>query len=202
MAEVKTLDQIKTELALAIASGNDADVMRLSRAIMQYAQDIKKSEADKLKQEAEQLAGKREALEVKIHKALANAVAKFTDELLAVKSKGFSIVVDHMENDKGQLDAAGEVKVIGACKLTVPTIKAAKVSTGTGGGTGVTVESQTGFKRAELIEKYATAEEKASLETAKSTAEAEGKNVNSITWAAGKPIIKRILAEHPELIRK
>jgi hypothetical protein len=201
MTEVRTLDQIKADLALAIASGNDGEVMRLSKAIMAYAADIKKIEADKLKAEAEALAGIREALEAKIYKAVMKTLKP--EEILSVKAKGFTIVVDHLENDKGQLDPAGQVAVTGACKLMVPTIKAAKVaSTGGTGGTGVTVESQTGMKRAELIDKYATDEEKATIESAKATAQAEGKNVNSVEWAAGKPVVKRILADHPELIKK
>ena len=200
MTEVKTLDQIKTELALAIAGGNDADVMRLSRAIMQYATDVKKAEADKLREEAVQLAGKREALENKLYRALNGVIGKFTDELLAVKAKGFTIVVDHLENDRGQLDANGQVKVTGACKLMVPTIKM-KAATNTN-STGITVEGQTGMKRQELIDAYATDEEKAELAQKKAAAETDGKNVNSVTWAASKPIVKRILADHPELIKK
>jgi len=202
MTEVKALDQIKADLALAIASGNDGEVMRLSKAIMAYAADIKRAEADKLKAEAEALAGIREALEAKIYKAVMKALKP--EEILSVKAKGFTIVVDHLENDKGQLDPNGQVAVTGACKLMVPTIKAAKAAStgGTGGGTGVTVESQTGMKRAELIHKYATDEEKATIESAKETAKAEGKNVNSVEWAAGKPVVKRILADHPELIKK
>ena len=198
MTEVRTLDQIKADLALAIASGNDGEVMRLSKAIMAYAADIKKIEADKLKAEAEALAGIREALEAKIYKAVMKTLKP--EEILSVKAKGFTIVVDHLENDKGQLDPAGQVAVTGACKLMVPTIKAAKATST--GGTGVTVESQTGMKRAELIRRYATDEEKATIESAKETAKAEGKNVNSVEWAAGKPIVKRILADHPELIKK
>jgi hypothetical protein len=198
MTEVRTLDQIKADLALAIASGNDGEVMRLSKAIMAYAADIKKIEADKLKAEAEALAGIREALEAKIYKAVMKTLK--AEEILSVKAKGFTIVVDHLENDKGQLDPAGQVAVTGACKLMVPTIKAAKATST--GGTGVTVESQTGMKRAELIRRYATDEEKATIENAKATAQAEGKNVNSVEWAAGKPIVKRILADHPELIKK
>jgi hypothetical protein len=201
MTEVRTLDQIKADLARAIASGNDGEVMRLSKAIMAYAADIKKIEADKLKAEAEALAGIREALEAKIYKAVMKVLKP--EEILSVKAKGFTIVVDHLENDKGQLDPAGQVAVTGACKLMVPTIKAAKAtSTGGTGGTGVTVEAQTGMKRAELINKYATDEERATIENAKATAQAEGKNVNSVEWAAGKPVVKRILADHPELIKK
>src|SRR4030042_5376518 len=109
MAEVKTLDQIKAELAGAIASGNDGDVMRLAKAIIQYAADVKKAEAEALKKETEALAGKREALEVKIYKAMSKILDTFTPELLAVKVKGFRIVVNHLENDKGQLDPHGEV---------------------------------------------------------------------------------------------
>jgi hypothetical protein len=200
MTEVKELGQIKADLARAIASGNDGEVMRLSKAIMAYAADIKKAEADKLKAEAEALAGKREALEAAIYKAVMKVLKP--EEILSAKAKGFTIVVDHLENDKGQLDPAGQVAVTGACKLMVPTIKAKAASTGGTGGTGVTVESQTGMKRAELIDKYATDEEKATIERAKEAAKAEGKNANSVEWAAGKSVVKRILADHPELIRK
>jgi hypothetical protein len=199
MTEVKALDQIKADLALAIASGNDGEVMRLSKAIMAYAADIKKIEADKLKAEAEALAGKREALEAAIYKAVMKVLKP--EEILAVSAKGFTIVVDHLENDNGQLDPNGQVAVTGACRLMVPTIKAGKTTSGDRSG-NVTVESQTGMKRAELIRRYATDEEKATIESAKETAKAEGKNVNSVEWATGKPIVKRILADHPELIKK
>jgi hypothetical protein len=200
MSDVKTLDQIKAELQQAILNGDDAQVLVLAKAVNQHAADVKKAEAEKLRKEAEALAGQREILEQKIYAVISKAIKP--NELLAVKAKGFSIVIDHQENDKGQLDANGEVKVTGGCKLMVPTIKAARASSGGGGGTGLTVENQTGMKRAELIEQFATDEEKGKIKEAGDAAEAEGKNRNSREWSAGQPVVKRILKDNPELLKR
>ncbi len=200
MAEVKekpiTLESIKADLGAAIVAGNDVEVQRLAKAIGQYAKDIQKAEGDKLKAEGVALAGDREKLEIAIYNIL--DLAELSVDLAKVKSKGFTITVDHNENDKGQLDANGPVKVTGACKLTVPTIKARAFNGGGSRSTGL-IKEQTGMSRSELIAKFGTDAEKATIKAAFDNAEIRP---DAARYTAEKAPVKRILAENPELIKK
>jgi len=206
MTEIKTtptLEDIKAELLAAITNGDDAGVMRLSKAVTKFKSDIEKAEAEKLQAEATALAGEREALEAILTAAILPMVK--AEDLLRVKAKSFIVTVSHREDANGKLDSNGEVKVKGGIKLVVPTVKAKKAGGGGGNGTGVTLSSTTGMARKDLIDTYATDEEKADVEAKVQTAADEGKNANqqnSIRWAANQPVVKRILADHPELIKR
>lgn len=194
-----TLEELKAQMATACVSGTDADVIRIGKLITKHTQDVVKAEATKLQEEATALAGKREELEGKLFAAVKGVVN--ASDLVDVKAKGFTFIVNHSEDDKGRLDINGTVKVKGAVKLMVPAIKKAGGGGG-GGGAGITIESQTGFKRSQLIEDYATEEEKSAIAKARTDAEARSANPNSSGWSAEKPVVKRILAEHPELIKR
>ena len=197
-----TLDDIKTKLMAAITGGDDAEVMRLSKAVTKFKSDIEKAEANRLAAEAVSLAGEREVIEGILLAAIMPMVKP--EDLLKVKAKSFIFTVAHKEDANGKLDANGEVKVKAGLKLVVPTVKAKK-SGGGGNGTGVTLSSTTGMARKDLIETYATDEEKAEVEAKVQTAADEGKNANqqnSIRWASNQPVVKRILEAHPELIKR
>ena len=189
-----TPEQIMAKIAAAGASGNIAEVIRLGNLLKKHAVDIQKAEAAKLLAEATAMAADREKLALAIQKAVKGVIDQ--SQLLALKAKGFTFTIDRQENDKGQLDPAGQVKVIGACNLIVPTVKAK--STGGGGGSTGALKSQTGLSRHELVEQYATDAEKA--EIAKAESEATSRP-DSARYTAEKPVIKRILADNPALIK-
>ena len=178
-----TLDQLKAQLRQAIDDGNDAEVVRLSKSVQKYSTDIVKAEVEKQKKEAEALAGDREKLAAKIHQML-GGVPDLKKDLDRVKAKGYTFKLD--EPDMQYKSVA----------LTVPTIR--KAGGGGGGATGA-LKDQTGMRRSELVDKFATDVEKAGIQKAQEDASTRP---DSARYQAEKPIIKRILADHPELIKK
>jgi len=183
----QTLDTLKVGLSAAIADGNDAEMMRLSKLLLKYKQDVEKAEITKLKAEAEAMAGEREKLAVSIYKALKAIVP--TAELEKLKAKGFTYKLDAP-------DSNGVMVNYKSVELLVPVIK---TKTGGGGGSTGALKQETGLTRHELIEKFATTEEQTAIQTAYDTAE---NRPDSARYNAEKPVIKRILGEHPELIKK
>ena len=189
-----TPEQIMAKIPAAGASGDLAEVIRLGNQLKKHQADIMKAEAEKLKKEAEEMAGVREKLEANILKAV-KPIIKASD-FLAVKAKGFTLTVDRTENEKGQLDPNGTVRVTGGCKLIVPTVKAPKA--GGGGGSTGALKAQTGLSRHEIVDQYATNAEKAAIAEAEAGA---ATRPDSARYTAEKPVIKRILAENPHLIK-
>ena len=185
MAEEQTLTaaDIMTQIAAAGAGGDLSEVIRLGNILRKQKAEIEKAETDKLQKEAEELAGARESLATKIHKAVRGVVSE--QELNAVKAQGFTYKLD-----------TDEVKYK-AVALSVPTIKSKR--SGGGGGTGISTKDETGMNLSELIEAYGTPEQKADIQNAYDTAE---KNPGSARWQEQTKVKKEILKEHPELIRK
>ncbi len=189
-----TFKELTTMMVVAGQAGNDTEVIRLSKLILKQKSDVEKAAALQLQAEATAMAGDREALSAQIMKAVSEVVN--TADLLKVKAKGFTFTIDHTENDKGQIDPAGTVKVTGGCALIVPAIR--KTGGGGGGSTGQ-LKSQTGLSRHELIDQFATNEEKVAIQTAESEATSRP---DSARYSAEKPVIKRILGDNPQLIKR
>ena len=177
----QTPEEIMQAIAAAGASGNLAEVIKLGNQLKKFQADIQKAEAERLKKEAEEMAGVREALAVKIWKSITADVKK---ELASVKAKGYTFKLDD-----------GEVQYK-AVSLTVPTIKT-RTGGGGGGSTGA-LKAQTGLSRHELVDAYATDEEKAAIADAEAGATSRP---DSARYSAEKPVIKRILADNPNLIK-
>lgn len=186
VVEAPTLDMLKAQMQTAIAGGNDGEVVKLGKQIVKFKTDIEKREADKVKAEAESMAGDREKLAKSLLKTIKMAID--ITALEAVKAKGFTF---HLPDETSDIPYLG---------LMVPTVR--KAGGGGGGGTGVTVSSQVGMPRHELIEKYATDAEKVAITKAREDATARGGNPNSSGWSAEKPVVKRILADNPQLIKR
>ena len=177
----QTPEEIMASITAAGASGNLAEVIRLGNQLKKHQGEIQKAEATRLKAEAEKLAGVREKLAKDIWQEVTPVTKK---RLVDVKAKGFTF----------KLDADGvEYKAI---SLTVPTIKA-RTGGGGGGSTGA-LKAQTGLSRHELVDEYATDEEKAGIADAESSATSRP---DSARYSAEKPVIKRILADNPNLIK-
>ncbi|KKN53781.1 hypothetical protein LCGC14_0598740 [marine sediment metagenome] len=180
-----TLQELKTQMAAAVAefnkTGDMSKIQEVSNAMNKAKVVLAKEEATRLQAEAEKLAGVREALAIKIHGAVvAMGLAK---ELLAVKAWGFTYKVDNA------VPGAEDTRYKSVA-LTTAIVK--RVSTG-GGGSGK-LKDITGLSRWEIMEKYGTDVEKQKLVEAGADSRPR--------WFASEPAIKRILNEHPELIKK
>lgn len=187
------LTELKTQLSLALASGDDAEVMRLSGLIVKQKTELARAESKKLQAEHDALAGRREALEGSLYDRIMGVMK--ASELLDVKVKSFIVTVSHNEDAAGKIDTKGTVKVTGACRLQIPAMKGSR---STNGGSTGKLKDSTGLSRSELIARFATAEEKASVDKAFATAE---KRPDAARYVAQTPVVKRILGEHPELIK-
>lgn len=182
-----TLDSLKSELAAAIASGNDVEVVKLAKAIQKNSGDIQRIAAEQIKKEAEALAGDREKLAANIFKAVKSVVN--VAELEKMKAKGFTFHLDAPGSD-------GIMVTYKSVALLVPTVK---TRTGGGGGSTGALKQETGLSRHELIDKYATDAEKGEIEDTKNAATTRP---DSARYTAEKPVIKRILADNPQLIKR
>jgi len=182
---VPTPEQIMAKIAAAGASSDLAEVIRLGNQLKKHQGDIMKAEADKLKAEAEAMAGDRAKLADEVLKTIPKELEA---KLVAVKAAGYTFKLAYT-------DPQG-VAVKPAVALSIPTIKA-KSSGGGGGSTGA-LKAQTGLSRHELVEQFATDPERAGI--AKAEAEATSRP-DSARYIAEKPVIKRILADNPHLIK-
>lgn len=181
-----TPEEIMTQIAAAGVSGDLAEVIKLGNKLKKHQGDIQKAEADKLKKEAEALAGVREKLAVEIWKDITPETKK---KLADVKAQGYTFKLDAPDKD-------GVMTNYKAVNLTVPTIKTR--SNGGGGGSTGALKAQTGLSRHELVEQYATDEEKDAVAQAEANATSRP---DSARYSAEKPVIKRILADNPNLIK-
>jgi len=179
---IKSLEQLKAEMTKALLDGNDTEMIAISKLILKQKSDVEKAEANKLTAEAEAMAGVRGELAATIWASITPAVKA---ELLKVKATGFTFKLD------GTPDGISYKTV----SLTVPTVKTKK--TGGGGSTGQ-LKQQTGLSRHELIDQYATDAEKGEVQTAQDNA---ATRPDSARYSAEKPVIKRILADNPELVK-
>ena len=69
----QTPEEIMQATAAAGASGNLAEVIKLGNQLKKFQADIQKAEAERLKKEAEEMAGVREKLAVDIWKEITPA---------------------------------------------------------------------------------------------------------------------------------
>lgn len=180
MAE-KSLEQLKQEIAKAASSGDDVTFNTLIKEYNSRKSEVAKAAAAAALAEANALAGEREAMEKKLWQAVQPALKDF--DCYYLKCKSFIVTVNHNENDDGKLDRDGKVRVTGAVKLVVPTIKAR--SSGGGGGTRVSSKDEYGMSLDEIFIKFATAEEQREL------AEAE---TNSAKWQVKNKVKKAAIA--------
>ena len=179
---IKSLEQLTAEMTKALLDGNDTEMIAISKLILKQKSDVEKAEVNKLTAEAEAMAGVRGELAATIWASITPAVKA---ELLKVKATGFTFKLD------GTPDGISYKTV----SLTVPTVKTKK--TGGGGSTGQ-LKQQTGLSRHELIDQYATDAEKGEVQTAQDNA---ATRPDSARYSAEKPVIKRILADNPELVK-
>jgi len=185
--DVATPEEIMAKIAAAGASGDLAEVIRLGNQLKKHQTEIAKAEAEKLKAEAEAMAGDRANLAAELLKTV-KGIPGISGDLGKVKATGFTFKLPYH-------DAQG-VEVKASVALTVPTIKA-KTGGGGGGSTGA-LKNQTGLSRHELVDQYATEDEKIQIAEVENNATTRP---DSARYTAEKPVIKRILADNPHLIK-
>lgn len=166
-----TIEELKKAMGKALAEDDTAEVLRISSEIHKQKQAVAKAEAEKLKAEGEKLAGAREKLAIAIHGAVVGLGLKA--QLDAVKAHGFTYKLD------GYPEADIRYKSVA---LVVPTVKARG---GGGGGAGKT-KAEFGMSLGELVDKYATEEEKAAITNAAS---------GSQSWQLKVAVKKRLIKD-------
>lgn len=181
-----TFEEIKAQLTAALQDGNDAEAMRLSKLMVKSKADVEKAEAAKLQAESEALAGERTKLSVEVTKYI-HKMPNIVESLGVVKATGFTFKLPYKDANGVMTDAS--------VALAVPTVK---TRTGGGGSTG-NLKVETGLARHELIEEYGTSDEKVGIKKAGDEATSRP---DSARYQAEKPVIKRILADNPQLIKR
>lgn len=187
------LAELQTKLATAMAEGNVKAIEDIAAEITKGKADRHKAEAESQRKEAEQLAGKREAMQTTINAAV--KALNLDAEIVKLKAKGFTYTIDHKEDDKGRIDPAGEVKVTGGVGLLVPAVKA---RTGGGGGSAGKTKDDYGLSLTEVFDKFATDEDQAKLAAAEvkdiEASDKLGKSTNSNVWRVKNDVKKVAIA--------
>lgn len=142
--EQKSIEQLKSAIALAATSGDDLAFNTLIKEYNARKADIAKALAAQALKEAEALAGVRQKLAISLHKAVVR-IPGIAKDLADVKATGFTYKVD--------ADGITHLSVA----LTVPTVKAARQ--GGGGGKGKT-KAEFGMSLADIMTAFGSAEEK------------------------------------------
>jgi len=169
---IPTLDELKAQIAVAATSGDDVAFNTLIRQYNSRKADVAKAIAESARKEAEALSGIREKTATKLHKLIV-AIPELAAMLAETKATGFTFKLDEPDGVSYKSVA-----------LTVPVVKAAKVSKG-GGGTHTTSKAEYGLTLDEIFQAHATEEDKAKLEAA------EG---NSAKWQVKNAVKKTAIA--------
>ena len=182
--KVPTFEELEANMSNALASGDPTEIEAAAAAITKSKGLRQKAAVEAERKEAEQLASKREALGKKVFDLVRPLVP--AKELLAVKAKGFTFTIDHVEDKNGRLDPSGDVKVTGGIALMVPVTKARKSG---GGGAGKT-QDQYGLTLDEVFAKFATDDDRD-----KYNAVPLGPEGNSKRWQIKNAVKKRAIAD-------
>ncbi len=158
--QAPTLEELKAQVAAAIASGNDNDFMVAVSAIARRKAEIAKAQAEVARQEAEKLAGIRAELGTKIHQAImqSKGLANLTAKLADVKAYGFTFLSNQPTPAEKAAGATGEIDRKSVA-LVVAEVKAARTRASTGGGAPGRSRSEYGMSLDEIYQKFKTPED-------------------------------------------
>lgn len=173
---MQSIEELKKAMSEALAKDDTAEVLRISSEIHKQKQAVAKAEAEKVKAEGEKLAGAREKLAKLILASVNKALPTVVADLEAMKANGFTF------HRRGVLDANGVPMATSSVGLLVPTVRARG---GGGGGAGKT-KAEFGMSLGELVDKYATDDEKAEIANAAS---------GSQSWQLKVAVKKRLIAD-------
>lgn len=173
-----SIQELQAQMADAIAKNDVGAMEAIAGQIVAGKKERAKVEADKLLKEAEQLAGKREALGARIFSAVQSL--GLDKELVDMKARGFNFYVKTSYTVPGQ----PEVHQVASCGLILVTAPKTRKA----GGTGASGKSKDeyGLSLQEIVEKFATAKEQAEIDSADS---------NSKMWQKKMIVKKRAIAE-------
>lgn len=171
------IEELQSQMAAAIANNDVGAMEAVAAQIVASKKERAKVEAVKLQKEAEQLAGKREALAAEVFKAVGSL--GLDDKLRALKARGFSYYVKTSYTVPGE----PEVHQQASCGLILGQALKVKKAAG-GGGTGKS-KDEYGMSLGEIVEKWGTDKEKAEIAATES---------NSKSWQLKVAVKKRVLA--------
>lgn len=177
-----SLEELQTQMREALDKNDVKAIEEIASQIVKSKAERAKEEAVKAQKEVEALAGKREKLAKDIHSAVKKL--GLDADIASLKAKGFTYTIDHREDDKGRLDAKGEVSVTGGVGLLVPAIKARKA--GGGAGAAGKTKDEYGMSLSEVFEKFATPEDMEKLAAAET---------NSAQWQVKNAVKKRAIKD-------
>ncbi len=178
--EIDPLVALLAEAKRALESNDTNAFLNTIGLIAKQRKAIAEAQVKAAQAEATMLSGARLQLSNDLYKSIKQAIQGVTKQLQAVKATGFQFILAY--------EADGAI-VKEHIALMVPTIKVRKV--GVSGGPRTTTADTLGMSLSDLCETYGTEAEKATIEAAKP------KN-----WPAKQTVKARILADHPELIKK
>ena len=174
-----TLEQLKAQVAQALATGDDNQFMVLVGQIAKAKAEIARAKVEQARKEAEAMAGVRQETAESIRKLVDKAIQNLPDLLSKVKATGFRYT------PKGILDANGVASEKSSLALMVPEVKQHKrQSTAQGASTIGKTKSEFGLSLGEVYDKFKTPEDEAKMAEA---------TTNSQQWQVKVAVKKRAL---------
>lgn len=174
-----TIDEIKGKLLAASAAGDVEAIIKLGKELDSLRKQDAKAEAERITKENEALAGKRQEIAEKIGAAFKNVAGRvFFDK--ATNTDSTSKVLEEVKATGYYFEYSIEKGL--SYGLKHPTT-AKHISKG-GGATG-TSKKEFGMSLQEIVDKWATDEEKAAIDAATS---------NSKSWQLKVSVKKRVIA--------
>jgi len=185
------IQELQAQMAAAIANNDVAGMEAIAAQIVSGKKERAKVEAEKLQKESEALAGAREKLAASIHETVKKMIVtgktgeSLNDALKAVKAWGFTYKVDNANPNEPGITYK-------SVSLTTATVKAPKAAGG-GGGTGKT-KDEFGLSLAEVFESFATPNDRAALEAARSSEAEKGITNSGLQHNVKLGVKKRVIA--------
>jgi hypothetical protein len=182
----KTIDEQLKELTVqmqaAAAAGNLDAIIAIGKQADALKKSVTKAENEKILARAKELEGARQVFSEKLEKAIRSALARafpdkdgidtLSQELNAIEATGLHVI--HVRE--------GNKWTFGGTYQAPKAVKTAK-GTSTGGGTGKSVQEY-GMKLQDIVDKFATEEEKVAIDNAES---------NSKSWQLKVAVKKRAI---------
>ncbi len=167
IVQAPTLDELKAQVAAAIASNDDNAFMVAVSKIAKAKAEIAKAQAAIAQQEAEKLAGVRAELGEKLHSAIMQSkqVMNLIQKLADVKAYGFTFLGNQPTPAEAAAGATGEV-TRRSVALVVAEVKAARARTSTGGGAPGKSKSEFGMSLDEIYQKFKAPEDETAMAAA------------------------------------
>ena len=166
LASIQSITNLKSKIVEAASSGDDIAFNDAIREYNKHKAEVQKAIQAQIAKENEELAQIRESFEKENTKALIDFVKSLGFDPYKYKAKTILITVPHKMTEDGKIDKSGSNTSSGGVKISVPTVKTKRQSSG-GGGTNKT-KQEYGKSMAEIVEEFGTDDEKADAAALKS----------------------------------